>query len=332
MATPIEVPAYDVHEFRPRRTRYAVLIPVINEGERLLKQLRGMEFLDGQGDIIIGDGGSRDTSGDPAVLRGLPVRALLVKTGSGKLSAQMRMLLDYAAKQGYEGFVFIDGNGKDGVEAIPAFFEALDDGFDYVQGSRHLPGGEEVNTPWDRRLGVMLVHAPLISLAAGFRYTDTTNGFRAISRRVVLDPRVQPFRDIFDTYNLHYYLSVRIPRLGFRVKEIPVRRAYPATGAIPSKIGGVKAKLHIIKLLLLRRCWADIVRRTPDDPAGGCGDHWRRLLRLLHRPLPRAAHEVRHPGGAGAGVIPARFLEQSGAYSQRLSLPAQPANRLPQPR
>lgn len=248
---PREVPAYEIHTLHPRRTRYAVLIPVINEGERLLKQLRRMEFLAGAGDIIIGDGGSKDTSGDPSVLRAYPVRTLLVKTGPGKLSAQIRMLLDYAVNEGYEGFVFVDGNGKDGVEAIPSFFRALDEGFDYIQGSRYIPGGEERNTPWDRKVGVALLHAPLISLAAGFHYTDTTNGFRAVSRRVVLDPRVQLFRDVFDTYNLHYYLSVRIPRLGFRVKELPVSRVYPAKGAIPSKIGGVKAKLTIIKLLLM---------------------------------------------------------------------------------
>jgi len=245
-----EVPAYQVHEFRPRETRYAVLIPVINEGRRLLDQLQRMEFLEGKGDILIGDGGSTDTSGDPATLKNARVRTLLIKTGPGKLSAQMRMLLDYAMNQGYEGFVFIDGNGKDGVEQIPAFFAALDEGFDYIQGSRYVPGGEEANTPWDRKIGVALLHAPLISLAARFRYTDTTNGFRGLSRRVVEDPRVQPFRDIFDTYNLHYYLSVRIPRLGFRVKELPVRRVYPAKGPAPSKIGGVKAKLAIIKLLL----------------------------------------------------------------------------------
>src|SRR5436309_7906260 len=222
-----EVPAYDVHEFRPRRTRFAVLIPVLNEGDRLLNQLRRMGFLEGQGDIIVGDGASHDSSGDPAVLRNYPVRTLLIKRGPGKLSAQLRMLLDYAVNQGYDGVVSIDGNGKDGVEAIPSFFQALDEGFDYIQGSRYIPGGEERNTPWDRKLAVSLVHAPLISLAARFRYTDTTNGFRALSRRAVLDPRVQPFRDIFDTYNLHYYLSVRLPRLGFRVKELPVRRIYP---------------------------------------------------------------------------------------------------------
>src|SRR5262245_26387913 len=139
---PRQVPAYRVHELAPRRSQYAVLIPVMNEGQRLRDQLRRMESLNGNGDIIIGDGGGAD--GDPALLRGLPVRSLLVKTGPGKLSAQLRMLLDYGLDEGYQGFVLIDGNGKDGVEAIPAFFAALDDGFDYVQGSRYIPGGEEI--------------------------------------------------------------------------------------------------------------------------------------------------------------------------------------------
>ena len=98
------------------------------------------------------------------------------------------MLLDYAIDQGYEGFVLIDGNNKDGVDAIPNFFEAMDQGFDYIQGSRFAKGGEELNTPWDRKLAAALLHAPLISLAAGFHYTDTTNGFRALTRRVAVGP------------------------------------------------------------------------------------------------------------------------------------------------
>jgi hypothetical protein len=248
--SPHEVPSYQVREMAPKRSRYVVLIPVLNEGQRLLTQLRRMEFLRGAGDVVIGDGGSTDSSGDPDVLASYPVRALLIKRGPGKLSAQLRMLLDYGFNEGYEGFVLVDGNGKDGVEAIPSFFEALDHGFDYVQGSRYLAGGGELHTPWDRKLAGVWVHAPIISLAAGFRYTDTTNGFRAISRRVLADPRIQPFRAVFDTYNLHYYLSVRIPRLGYRVKELPVRRCYPAAGPTPSKIGGMRARLHLVKLLL----------------------------------------------------------------------------------
>ena len=105
-----EVPTYTVYELASRASKYAVIIPVINEGERLLGQLRRMRDVPGMGDVIIGDGGSKDSSGDPAVLKELGVRALLVKTGPGKLSAQLRMLMDYALNEGYEGLVMIDGN------------------------------------------------------------------------------------------------------------------------------------------------------------------------------------------------------------------------------
>ena len=48
-------------------------------------------------DIIIGDGGSTDGSNSPELLRGLGVRSLLIKTGPGRLSAQMRMALGVSA-------------------------------------------------------------------------------------------------------------------------------------------------------------------------------------------------------------------------------------------
>ena len=246
-----QVPTYTRQEFAPRAFDYCVAIPVINEGQRLLGQLQRMVGLNLAADIIIADGGSTDGSVAPDVLRGLNIRTLLVKTGPGKLSAQMRMAFDYALSEGYRGIITLDGNGKDGVDAIPSFIDALEQGFDFVQGSRYLPGGGEENTPLDRKLGSAFIHAPLLSLAARFRYTDTTNGFRAFSSRLLLDPKVQPFRDVFDTYNLHYYISIRAPRLGYRVKELPVVRKYPPSGPTPSKISGFSARLELMKLLFL---------------------------------------------------------------------------------
>jgi sugar phosphate isomerase/epimerase len=246
-----QVPGFTVATFAPRRTKYCVVIPVINEGARFLNQIAGMAALDLGADVIIADGNSTDGSTDPERLRACKVRTVLTKVGPGRLSAQLRMGFAYALGEGYAGVVTIDGNGKDGFAAIPAFVSALDQGFDFVQGSRYIAGGSASNTPLDRALGVKFVHAPLLSLAAGIRYTDTTNGFRAFSARFLLDPRVQPFRAVFDTYNLHYYLAVRAPRLGFRVTELPVQRDYPLHGPTPSKIGGLAGKLHIMRQLLL---------------------------------------------------------------------------------
>ena len=141
----------------------------------------------------------------------------------------MRMAFAYSLIKGYDGIITVDGNHKDDTSAVPLFISSLDSGYDHVQGSRFITGGKAINTPLLRWLAVRLIHAPLISLASGFHYTDTTNGFRAYSRKLLLDEKVAVFRDIFDSYELHYYLAVKAARLGYRVLEVPVTRVYPRT-------------------------------------------------------------------------------------------------------
>jgi dolichol-phosphate mannosyltransferase len=197
----------------------------------------------------VGDGGSTDGSLSLDSLAGFRLRALLVKRDGGRLSAQMRMAIAFALDEGYDGLVVIDGNGKDDVSAIPRFIELLDAGFDHVQGSRYVPGGQAIRTPLARSIGVRILHAPVISLAARHRYTDTTNGFRAYSRRLLTDPRVAPLRAIFTGYELHYYLAIRAARLGFRVTETPVTRAYPPHGRTPTKIKGLRGNFGVLRTL-----------------------------------------------------------------------------------
>lgn len=248
-----EVPPFHVTEFAPRRNRFCLCVFVLNEHGRIQPQLARMQAVGHPFDVIIADGGSTDGSVAADVLSPLGVRSLLVKQGPGKLSAQMRMALAYAMTQGYEGAAVMDGNNKDGPDALPRFAAALSEGYDHIQGSRFLPGGAGINTPFLRWAGLRLVHAPLISLAAGRRYTDTTNGFRAYSRRLLLDPAVAPFRAVFSTYELHYYLAIRAARLGYRVTEIPVQRAYPSQGPVPTKISPIAGNLHVLSVLF-RAC------------------------------------------------------------------------------
>ena len=245
-----QVPDYRTAFWLGRSRPVCVVIPVINEGPRIGSLLGRMAAMaiSGLADIVIVDGGSTDDSLEYMALQAVGVRGLLVKTGPGKLSAQLRCGYAFVLEQGYEGIVTIDGNDKDDPEAIPRFVMALAEGSDFVQASRFVSGGVAEYTPAARNLAIRLVHAPLLSLFSGFHWTDTTQGFRAYSRKMLLDPRVAPFRDLFVGYELLAYLSYRVPRLGYRCIELPSARRYPKD-EVPTKISSVRGNLALLGVL-----------------------------------------------------------------------------------
>lgn len=243
------VPSYEIHRIAETDHRDFLVIPVINEGERILGQLAAVQAAGLDVHVVLADGGSTDGSTEPRRLADLGLHTLLVKTGPGKLSAQLRMGFDFALRQGARYIVTVDGNGKDDVTGTPRILDALDSGLDFVQGSRFVPGGVAENTPRSRDLAIRTVHAPVTSVAARTRFTDTTNGFRGHSRRLLTDPRVAPFRDVFDTYELLAYLPIRAGQLGLPTGEVPVRRSYPADGAVPTKIHGASGNLLLLRIL-----------------------------------------------------------------------------------
>lgn len=149
----------------------------------------------------------------------------------------------------YKGIITIDGNNKDSIEDVPYFIEKLKAGYDFVQGSRFIKGGRAINTPFIRMISVKWIHAPVISLTARQKFTDTTNAFRAYSAKYLQDRRVQPLRDIFMTYELLAYLSVRATQIGMKACEIPVTRAYPSTGKTPTKISFFKGNSELLIIL-----------------------------------------------------------------------------------
>lgn len=245
-----ELPEFDVNEFLTKKHKYCVCIFVINEGEKIIKQLSQMKYLSKEIDIVIADGGSTDGSMEQERLKGFNVNTLLTKKNTGKLGTQMRMAYSWLLRRGYKGVVVIDGNGKDSFKDIPSFISKLDEGYDHIQGSRFIPGGHHENTPISRLIGLKVLHVPLVRFASGFKYTDTTNGFRAYSAKLLSNPKLAVFRDIFDGYELHYYLAIKAAKLGFRCIEIPVTRKYPATGKTPTKISPIKGNLQVIDRLL----------------------------------------------------------------------------------
>ncbi len=248
----IILPEYELYKISEKKNKYLICIPVLNEGERFKKQLKEMKEKNIQSvaDIIMCDGGSTDGSSDLEMLESYDVSALIIRKSKGHMSDQLMLGYYYALINGYEGTITIDGNGKDGIEGIFEFVKALDESYDLIQGSRYVKGGVAINTPKSREFAIKLIHVPIVNMLSGFKYTDTTNGFRAHSIKVFKDKKIQPFRyGSFPTYALVHYLTVIVPQLGYKVKEVPVLRQYPSTGKVPTKISPIKGNIDLIKIL-----------------------------------------------------------------------------------
>jgi len=240
------LPGVSTQMFAPKRHNVCVIVGVLNEGERIRRQLLAMQPYTDSVDILVADGGSTDGALPVDYVQD-KIRGLIVcthgKSGlSGQYSAAMQVVLD----EGYEGIIMVDGNGKDGMDAIPRFLRALEEKYDFVQGSRFMPGGQHENTPIDRMVGIFFIFNPVMRLASGYRFTDAINGFKAVSRRYLLDQRLQPFHHRYYCYGIQYYLTCFAPKLGYRVTEVPVARNYPVGEAVPTKIRGLSGRLLIL--------------------------------------------------------------------------------------
>ena len=245
------VPNFISNEIQNKKQKYCLCIPIINESDRIHKLLKRAQKngIDKIVDIIICDGDSSDGSTDLKILESLGVNTLLIKKDSGKQGAQFRMGFWFALERNYEAILTIDGNNKDSIESVPLFIKKMEEGYDFIQGSRYVPGGKAINTPFIRHLAVKFIHSPIISLTAKHKFTDSTNAFRAYSKKYLTNPKVQLFRDIFVTYELLAYLSVRASQLGLKVGEVPVERTYPKQGKTPTKISFFKGNSNLLKIL-----------------------------------------------------------------------------------
>lgn len=249
-----DVPSAVVRQFRSQAHEWAVFIFLYNEGPKIRHQLMRFPTIGERNfDVLVGDDGSTDDCASDKLMNEFSVSARVALPQNLGLSANMKAGLRWLLiETSYRGVVFMNGNNKDDPEAISRFIERMEAGYDYVQGSRFLPGGESVNTPMIRRWAIRFVHAPLFSLVAHRRMTDTTNGFRAFSLRFLRDPRIDMFQSCFQKYELEQYLACKAIRLGFRTCEIPVRRSYSGARGQLCARADTKVRFGTGHLLLLK--------------------------------------------------------------------------------
>jgi dolichol-phosphate mannosyltransferase len=208
---------------------------VYNEGEKLRQTLSRFPA-ERNYDVLVVDDGSTDGAGN--IIREFSFAHLRHETNRG-IGAAFRTAFAYASTRGYDIFIPMAGNGKMHPADVPALLRPiLQDGYDYVQGSRYLAGGRFENLPAFRRYAIPVL-TKVISVLTGFRGTDVTCGMRAYRMTIVRDPRLDVSQSWLDKYEMEYYIHFYAIKLGYRVTEAPVAMTYPVSMKNYSKIKAI---------------------------------------------------------------------------------------------
>ncbi len=165
---------------------YLIGISVFDEGEKIKRVIQKFNDYESY-DVLIVDDGSTDhaldgfqPSGSCVILHNAKCR------GAGFTT---RQTIRYAEAGGYKHVILVSGNDKDDPRDVPKLISALREGYDFVQGSRFLPGGRYGRMPLYRLLATRFIHPWIFSFSTGKRFTDSTNGFRAIRLAILRDKR-----------------------------------------------------------------------------------------------------------------------------------------------
>lgn len=214
--------------------KVVVIAPCYNEAAKIglvVDRVLAVPCVD---EMVVVDDGSDDPSATVAEQKGATVIRLGKVLGVG--AALRRGMQQMKSK--YDVIVIIAGNNKDEPQEIPKLLEPIAQGKAiFVQGSRFLQGGGYGgDMPFYRKLATRL-HPMLFSLVTGRRVTESTNGFRAFSSKLLDDERIALTQEWLDQYELEPYLYYKTITLGYPTCEVPVTKIYP-----PKKVGYTKMK------------------------------------------------------------------------------------------
>lgn len=193
----------------PPAVGVSLVIPARNEARNITWVLE--QIPDCVDEVLLVDGSSRDTTVLMAE-RCLPrTRVITQEGGPGKGNA-LRTGFRHATG---EVVVMMDADGSMSPAEIPRYLHFLDNGFDFVKGSRFIAGGGSLDITALRRAG----NFALLTAVRGLYHTTITDlcyGFCAF-RRVFLD-----HLDLqSDGFEIETEMTLRALQAGLRIAEVP---------------------------------------------------------------------------------------------------------------
>ena len=209
-----------------RRARHhvSVVIPCLDEEEAIGPCVAAV-LAQGVGEVIVVDGCSRDRTAENARAAGATV---IVEPRRGYGRALMSGLAAISPTASI--VLFIDGDGSDRPDQIPALLAPIEQGrADFVLGSR-LEGEREPGSLAPAQIIAGRLAGSLIRALYGVRFTDMSP-FRAIRRDTL-----ERLGMCEETFGWNLEMQMRTAATGVRILEVPVGQRRRAGGV--SKVSG----------------------------------------------------------------------------------------------
>lgn len=218
-----------------------IIIPAYNEEKNIkntvekIKELNNLDI-----DYVVINDGSKDTTLD--ILKENNFKYVDLPSNLG-IGGAVQTGYKYAFKENYDVAIQFDGDGQHNAEFIPEMIKCIENGQDFVIGSRFLEKKGKFKSTKIRRIGIKFLGC-LIKICTGRKITDPTSGFRACNRDII-----KIFNNEYPSDYPEPDTIVRLIKMNrFNIKEIPVIMNEREGGK--SSINALKSIYYMIKVSL----------------------------------------------------------------------------------
>ncbi len=218
--------------------KVSVVIPALNEAENLPHVLPKLPSI--VDEVILVDGHSTD--GTVEIAKKLRPDLIFVRQdGKGKGNA---LKCGIGACTG-DIIVTIDADGSMDPEEIPSFVKPLLNGYDFVKGSRFVPGAGTLDMERHRKLGNW-VFVSLVNFLYRGHYTDLCYGYNAMRRSAIREISITA-----DGFEIETEMNVTALKAGLKVAEVPSYEAPRIHGT--SNLRAFQDGIRILKTIFRYR-------------------------------------------------------------------------------
>ncbi|MDF1497981.1 MAG: glycosyltransferase [Patescibacteria group bacterium] len=253
----VVIPTYNKKK-RIHRKKVCIIIPTYNEKENITKLIDALldvfkDIKNFEMSILVVDDNSPDGTGKIVKKYSISPPHCQIHLLSGKKEGLGKAYIrgfNYAIKKLKADFVFeMDADFSHNPSDIPRFLEAVENGYDFVIGSRYVEGGSIPNN-WGivRKLNSKVGNIFARFIAGLYPIKDCTAGYRCISAKIIKKIDLENLNATGYSFSMNFlYEAIRIKA---KVKEIPVDFIDRKFGE--SKIGFSDIKEFIINSFILR--------------------------------------------------------------------------------